>query len=350
MISKVSAYTAGLALLVGVTEAQRGKSPTTAQNTFAAGTHCVLKPNPPAGANCGVRGYLTNENSYDVLTQLPQYQSPTGCAAGCAARPNCVSWYMALDYNWCEWHTDTTAAAGFYATSNSYYYGFDQACYDCTPQSPECPSADGTQFTVNGAIFNVHCGVDYYGGDIGHTAADTFGDCMKSCATTSGCLDVAYNGHDCYMKSSLTTPRQNGNVWGAVLASAEQAASNLLKCPRDNGKTYHTKAGDQFQVQCGVDYYGGDMGMTNTNSFDACLEACDTTPGCVNVAWHDDSQNCYLKNVVTPAMQDANVYGASKVANQPIYRVKRGDADAAALPMTAKFNPNFVEGNETLSK
>jgi PAN domain len=304
----------------------------------AVDTKCVLKSNPPAGANCGVLGYLSNEDSYDTYTFDSQYASPAGCAKGCAARSNCVSWYLGshADYLFCEWHTDTTAAAGFYPYADSYYYGYDQSCFTCGPVEVSCPDSDGTQFSVGAAVFNIHCGTDYYGGDLARVDAATFGDCLASCASTMGCIDVAYNGNSCYMKSSLNTARQNSNVWGAVLASAEQSAAQQMTCPTNDGATYTAKSGDQFLIQCGADYYGGDLSSLWAETFEDCLEACDTTSGCLDVAYHHPGY-CYLKNTLTAPQQNSDVWGAKKLSAPAPKR-------RSELPPTSRYVPNDVPG------
>jgi len=120
-----------------------------------------------------------------------------------------------------------------------------------------------------------------------------------------GCTDVSYNGDNCYMKNSIKSPRQDSNVWSAVLASDDISA---MTCPANNGSTFTAKSGAQFIIQCGVDYYGGDMGSTYVNNFADCLEDCDSTSGCVDVALHENY--CYMKDSVTNPQQNSDVWGA----------------------------------------
>lgn len=47
-----------------------------------------------------------------------------------------------------------------------------------------------------------------------------------------------------------------------------------------NGTIYQATAG-QYEISCGVDYAGGDMGMAWTTSFGACIQTCDSTAGYV---------------------------------------------------------------------
>lgn len=179
--------------------------------------------------------------------------------------------------------------------------------------SISCPSSDGTQFTASGAVFNIHCGRDYYGGDIGLVQTDTFAECLTACATTNGCVDVAYNGQNCYMKNQLTSSQQNNNVWGAVLASVEQALDNEVTCDngKDNNVVYTAASGDSFVISCATDYYGGDLSSLWTNTFQDCIDACDKTSGCTSVSSHGNY--CYLKNGQTSASSNSAVSAAKKL-------------------------------------
>jgi hypothetical protein len=301
----------------------------------AVTTQCVLNANPPADAVCGTVGYLSNENSLEQAYFGISAESPEGCAATCAADSLCKDFYYGEpDYPFCELHSASTAADGFAANAGSYYSGYDESCFTCGPQ-PVCPGDDGAQVTLGGDVFNIHCGADYYGGDLSRVSSDTFADCLTSCATTTGCVSVAYNGNNCYMKSQVSTPRQNSNVWGAVLASSEEAFADRLQCPGDDGQTYTATNGGQYVLHCGADYYGGDLSSLAANTLEDCLNACDTTSGCTDVAYHSDGQYCYLKNQVTDARSDSSVWGAIKVQS-PAPKMKQRDA---ALPPTAKNNP-----------
>ncbi|KAF2152074.1 WSC-domain-containing protein [Myriangium duriaei CBS 260.36] len=79
-----------------------------------------------------------------------------------------------------------------------------------------CPASNGTVYTTtNGDGFLIECGIDHFSGDLSSVPANSFAGCLESCANTSGCLDVAFSGAVCYMKSTLTAPVYNENIWGA---------------------------------------------------------------------------------------------------------------------------------------
>jgi hypothetical protein len=66
-------------------------------------------------------------------------------------------------------------------------------------------------------------------------------------------------------------------------------------------------------VECGIDRAGGDMSNENVANFTACIDACTTTPSCLDVSFL--GMTCYLKNVLQPPVQNAGVWGAKLVAS-----------------------------------
>ena len=52
---------------------------------------------------------------------------------------------------------------------------------------------DGKTYTsANGKHFKVICGKEYYGGDLLYANVPTFEQCLDTCSTTEGCIDVSY--------------------------------------------------------------------------------------------------------------------------------------------------------------
>lgn len=80
----------------------------------------------------------------------------------------------------------------------------------------------------------------------------------------------------------------------------------------DNGTTYTSAAGSLFDVTCGTDYFGGDLSSIAGVTFQQCVEQCDTTTGCVDVAFVEGGGNCYMKNQLTPPISNPNVWSARK--------------------------------------
>lgn len=179
--------------------------------------------------------------------------------------------------------------------------------------SLSCPASNGAQFVAGSSTFTIKCGIDYMGGDMGVAQTSTFEDCLNTCASTANCVDVAYVGPNCYMKNFVTSANQNDNVWGAILTTAEQAAANRISCNgnKSDGSVYTAPSGAQFVIACGTDYFGGDMGNLYAETMEVCLDACDHTSGCIDVAYA--GKYCYLKNSLQPGQANGGVWGAKKM-------------------------------------
>lgn len=96
----------------------------------------------------------------------------------------------------------------------------------------------------------------------------------------------------------------------AGLAAAGPADPTCVDKASDQS-TYTAASGADFQILCGIDYAGTDMAARQTSTFAGCIEACDSTPGCIDVSYAGD--HCYLKNRVTDAHQRDWVWTAKKV-------------------------------------
>ena len=176
-------------------------------------------------------------------------------------------------------------------------------------------SNQATYTSSNGDEFTIMCGVDYAGGDISATITDTFAECIDACSTTTGCIDVSYAAPSCYMKNALNELIE-GRSW--VWTAKQVLATPPLTCV-DNASdqaTYTSSNGDSFTIMCGVDYAGGDLSATTTDTFAKCIEACSTTSGCIDVSYAAPS--CYMKNVVNELVEGRSwVWTAKQVVAAP---------------------------------
>ena len=106
------------------------------------------------------------------------------------------------------------------------------------------------------------------------------------------------------MKDKTTTAADAGHVWTALRVVAATKDDTIktdaaaLSCVdgKDNGKSYAAKSGGMYGVECGTDYGGGDMKSVGTDTFEACMDACDVTAGCIDVSWVWGT--CYLKDKI----------------------------------------------------
>ncbi|KIW21646.1 hypothetical protein PV08_02226 [Exophiala spinifera] len=155
-------------------------------------------------------------------------------------------------------------------------------------------ASDGQSY--NG--FVVQCGIDYNGNDMGLAWTSTFEDCIDTCASTSGCVDVSYSGTACYMKSGIGVYTING-VWGAV-----KAATSTLTCPSADGQVY-----DGFTIACGIDHVGGDLSNFYAGSLNSCLDTCSTTADCLGVAYA--APYCYMKSTINEPSSNPAIIAAT---------------------------------------
>lgn len=238
----------------------------------------------------------------------------TGCIDACDAAPGCIdvsyageSCYLKnridqpLERDWVWTAKQVTAAQSAGASTRL-------TCVD--------KKSDKTTYTSStGATFEILCGVDYAGGDVGATSTATFEACIDACAATAGCIDVSYAGEACYMKNKLEAAQNRDWVWTAKLVESgsgetgSQVSSTKLSCDGNtsDGKIYKA-TNDNFEITCGKDYAGGDLLGLGTSTFEECIQACDAHAECVNVAYV--SGGCYLKKDQKPAVDSAAVWGA----------------------------------------
>ncbi|KAI8270041.1 Short-chain dehydrogenase TIC 32 [Colletotrichum sp. SAR11_239] len=98
-------------------------------------------------------------------------------------------------------------------------------------------------------------------------------------------------------------------------STRRQALSTNLDCtkPATHKPTY-TGEKDTFEVLCGWDYGGGDYKGINVPAFEAYVKAYDAEEAYIAVAYVNDQENCYLKDVQTPATALAWVNSACKTS------------------------------------
>jgi hypothetical protein len=163
-----------------------------------------------------------------------------------------------------------------------------------TPDQPSIPNlpkddltcvgkAPGAAFTytTSAGNYDILCGKDYLSADLRSLRTETFADCLTACDQEAACVTVAYANGFCYLKNQVTTTVSNANVWAAKKQNAKETLTCVDK--KDDGKMYQASKG-KYKVVCGKEYAGGDLSSTSTASFEACIEACVGTDGCVDVS------------------------------------------------------------------
>ena len=155
-------------------------------------------------------------------------------------------------------------------------------------QTTEAPTCEGKtagstfSFSTSSGSYDILCGTDYWGGDLSSQSADTFETCLKACDSATGCVSVSYSGNNCYLKQTLTDAVSSTNVWAA---KRHGAAKGGVSCVGNvSHGTIYQSAKSKFDIICGKDYYGSDLAVASTSSFEACIEACDANAQCVDVS------------------------------------------------------------------
>ncbi|KAF2490281.1 hypothetical protein BU16DRAFT_543629 [Lophium mytilinum] len=201
------------------------------------------------------------------------------------------------------------------------------------PSTVSCPSSDGQTVTIGTSSFQITCDYDYWGGDITMSWETTLSNCLATCSTTTGCVAISYNGGACYMKDSADNGQSNTGVWAAKKVATPSSSSattsstssatttssasvatttpETVSCPESDGLAYTAKDGATYLIQCSTDFYGGDLSVSWESDLGSCIEACEATPDCVDVAYRPGTPGpCYLKSTFRTPVSNSEVWGA----------------------------------------
>lgn len=103
-------------------------------------------------------------------------------------------------------------------------------------------------------------------------------------------------------------------IAAAVLSNAMPAldkrdTTTRVSCPAANETLVQDSSKKFYEIQCKIDYPGNDFTWKNVNDFQACVDWCGQTNGCVGVAWvpQRNFPNCYLKSQFSPSLMLHNV-------------------------------------------
>ncbi|QIW99546.1 hypothetical protein AMS68_005064 [Peltaster fructicola] len=96
-------------------------------------------------------------------------------------------------------------------------------------------------------------------------------------------------------------------------ASSAAPSTSSISCPASDGQTYISN-GATFQIECNTDHKGGDMSWKWVkNGLTECIDACATTPGCVDVSLSGVA--CYLKKTLGQSSSNSGVQGAKLISS-----------------------------------
>ncbi|KAF4551144.1 Hypothetical protein D9617_14g076000 [Elsinoe fawcettii] len=87
-------------------------------------------------------------------------------------------------------------------------------------------------------------------------------------------------------------------------------------CPDNNSTIFvDPTSGYQYLIECGIDHEGGDLSMTYVQTLEACIAACATTSGCVDVSLSGNA--CYMKKTLGKALKADGLKGAKLINSTP---------------------------------
>lgn len=175
--------------------------------------------------------------------------------------------------------------------------------------------------------------------DIRTAQTETIEECISLCDSTRDCNDVSYVHGHCYMKhvNNVEPLVSAGHVW--------TAHQNKLTCIEGvaSKETFVTPSGREYQIYCGTDFAGGDIGDVSVSSFEACLEACDAASdkGCVTVAYNNGL--CYFKDRLRTRISRPHVWGALYLGPAPTGQSSSSVAPSSTISSTSAAEPTTTE-------
>lgn len=145
------------------------------------------------------------------------------CIGLCATTSSCVDVSWISTNNLCY----LKSAVGVASYPGAQVWGARLSSISPPTSQLSCPASNGTTYTTpSGTRATVECYVNHYGGDQILIGAASLDSCIGSCASTAGCLAVAWlpSNTYCYLKNVTEPGSANQNVWSATILAAPAAA------------------------------------------------------------------------------------------------------------------------------
>lgn len=164
-------------------------------------------------------------------------------------------------------------------------------------------------YTYFGTGYGDEC---YCGNELMSGSATNETDCNYPCADDS----TEYCGQSVrltlYEKTASTVVTMPATTTSAV-PSATATTTTTIDCDSgaSNNTVYTAESGDQFRIYCGMDRYGNDIGSFETDSLVECIETCDITEGCVDVATYEGV--CWMKSGMSSLYANSACNTAEKI-------------------------------------
>ncbi|KAJ0367127.1 hypothetical protein COL26b_011415, partial [Colletotrichum chrysophilum] len=161
-------------------------------------------------------------------------------------------------------------------------------------------ASNGANHAGANGNFEIVCSVDYADADIAALQVASFEDCIKACDNDPRCVDVSKNhiGKTCWTKDLLITPNPVEAIWTAKKVVKEKPTLQVTCVGNAADGTPYKATKSTFQILCGVDYGGGDVGAAQYDTFEECMKACNADDRCVDVSYGPQGRNCWTKDTL----------------------------------------------------
>ncbi|ORY16887.1 hypothetical protein BCR34DRAFT_583962 [Clohesyomyces aquaticus] len=169
------------------------------------------------------------------------------------------------------------------------------------------PCPNGSLSTIGTTQqFKITCGVGQQGEDLQRLDASNLLTCVSLCtASHPRCLGVVFKSdvdpgaNNCWLKSTVDGPAQQGNQSDAAIAVWPNVQEDCASIPSD-----FQSQNLKFTTYCGLDYPHDDYKVIHATSFKDCMGQCASNrPSCAGVSYeasmHNGYNNCYLKRTAS---------------------------------------------------
>ncbi|GAB7356707.1 hypothetical protein MBLNU459_g7413t1 [Dothideomycetes sp. NU459] len=213
--------------------------------------------------------------------------------------------------------------------------GFTYSNYPVCPLNSSLPSTDGYDSCVDYVGNNPSAFLDAYwqinsvkvyqmaqGGSVSSSSSAT----VQSSAvplSTSNTINLGMGQSASSITQSLSYSGPLSSISSTKTSSTATASATPFICPAYNNTDWTNYNGYKYQIACGSDFPGLNLGVVQVNSFEACLELCDVTSTCDGVAYlgGNGAGTCYPKNGDGGLHYDNHTFSALRLA---------GSADGSA--------------------
>ncbi|PNS17632.1 WSC domain-containing protein 2 [Sphaceloma murrayae] len=139
---------------------------------------------------------------------------------------------------------------------------------------------------------------------------------LTTVTTTAAATTTSVSVANKQVVTSSTTTTLKTSTTSTKTTVSPSSTVTAATCPDNNSTIFvDPTSGYQYFIECGIDHEGGDLSMTYVQTLEACIAACATTSGCVDVSL--SGQACYMKKTLGKAVANGAVRGAKLINSTP---------------------------------